>query len=336
MTYSFRNGVRTAAYRRIFEHGPEFVLGESGQGGGSVVLLPASGSTSAGPSLQETTIFVIQGSGYPSQDDAFIAAREWRQYFTIGAARRGFPIEIGGLNEDKLEPHQFPVWDRTLVPDELISKFDLERSDRVLVDRIGLMIYEAEPVAKFFYPDWPDSIVACTAQSIKDAIQSIRTDDPANVWGEQLSLAYRLVHASLMANDSESKHILLVTAIEAVLPDRRKRSPDVVSVIDSLILTLTTLDGIAEIKTTVAALLRDDKYESISRSGAQLASQLGRTYGGKTAEQYFRHVYGIRSGLVHGSLRRLSADERDVIDEYKELLQFVLDMLQESAKSLPT
>jgi hypothetical protein len=48
----------------------------------------------------------------------------------------------------------------------------------------------------------------------------------------------------------------------------------------------------------------------------------------ESGEQYFRHVYGLRSRLVHGHLDRLSADERDVIDEYKTLLQFVLDVLE--------
>jgi Apea-like HEPN len=327
--YSFRNGVRTAAHRRLVETVPEFVLSEHD----NVVLLPAN-AMSSDALLSKTTIFVIQGSGYQALDEAFKAAREWRQYLTIGAARQGFPIEIGGLNEQNLEPHQFPTWNRNLVKDELLQKFNLERSDRILVDRIGLMVYETEPAAKFIYPDWPDSIVGCSAKAIRVAIGVIRTGDPT-VWSNRISLAYRIVHASLIANDDEARYILLVTAIEAILPDKQERSTDVVGVIDSLIKTLANTPAGAA-RDVVAALLREDKNESIGRLGAELANQLSRqNYGGMTAKKYFQHIYGTRSRLVHGHLNRLSDDIRDVIDDYKELLQFVLDMLEESAKSIP-
>jgi hypothetical protein len=325
MTYSFRNGFRTAKDRRLFERVPEFELCRS-EPGSTISVLPANAALGSA-TLPDTTIYILQGCGYSGLPDALAAALVWRQHLVVACAGNGLPIDIGSLNEDKLEPHQFPTWS---IPDEILTRAGLHRDDRVLVDRIGLMIYEAQTETKFIFPDWPESVAACSLDRINESISTIR-QNPAHLqpWSEQLSLAYRLVHASLMANDPEARLILMVTAIEAVLPDRKNRSSEIIGLLDSMIADVRKHPGIGdEVKTNVVSLLHEDKNESISRLGRQLAAKLPNEYDGQSGEQYFRHVYGLRSRLVHGHLDRLSADERDVIDEYKTLLQFVLDVLE--------
>jgi hypothetical protein len=134
----------------------------------------------------------------------------------------------------------------------------------------------------------------------------------------QQQLAYSLFHAALVqskpeAINPEAAYILLITAIEALLPAAQQLSRDIVTVIDTLKAKLNESDDVNEaIRTRVAQLLDEDKYESISRRGKQLVrNNLGTERFGNNEKphDYFRRSYDVRSGLVHGSLDRPTFDE---------------------------
>ena len=100
--------------------------------------------------------------------------------------------------------------------------------DKFFKDRIGLLIFEAP--AQFGYVQLYGVVnEAFNPQKTHDMVEA--ADALFNgTWSDELGLACKLVHASLSDKNPESKFILAVTAVEALIP-YRLRIPEVVTVL---------------------------------------------------------------------------------------------------------
>ena len=146
----------------------------------------------------------------------------------------------------------------------------------------------------------------------------------------QQQLAYSLFHASYFENNEETRHILLVTAIEAMLPPKGQLPSSIVGVIDTLKARLEELDDPLNDNTRdrVAKLLEDSKFEGIARRGRRLVGILGtERFSDDKPKDYFMRMYDWRSALVHGNLDRPTYVELDA--ELRELRRFVLALLDQ-------
>ena len=140
-------------------------------------------------------------------------------------------------------------------------------------------------------------------------------------------LAYGLVHAAYFDDNPETIFILLVTAIEALLPPREEAPRDIADVIDALKQRLDEITDIDDgLRRDVAEALEDDKFDPIGRRGRQLVTRLGtERFAGQKPKDYFNGRYKVRSDLVHGSVDRLTEDQ--LSKEVPELRRFVLALL---------
>ncbi|KUI28023.1 hypothetical protein AU196_05585 [Mycobacterium sp. IS-1742] len=143
----------------------------------------------------------------------------------------------------------------------------------------------------------------------------------------QQLLAYGLVHAAYFEDNPETSFILLVTAIEALLPPREDSPRDIAEVIDALKQRLGEMTDIDDdLRQDVAAALEDDKFDPIGRRGRQLVSCLGaERFAGQKPKDYFYGRYKVRSDLVHGTVDRLT--EYQLSKEVPEMRRFVLALL---------
>lgn len=171
---------------------------------------------------------------------------------------------------------------------------------RVLNSVHGLMIYETEPKPKF-------------AKTQAKALRSVglvkfsRTFEEAASLNFSLTdrdyLALSLFNASFFQQSGDSRFLLLMMAIEAMLepPPRSDGSQEHVR---SLIEATQQANISQTEKDSMIGALRWLKYESISRTGRQFVQQvLGeRVYLNKPASDFFTYCYTLRSNLVHGNM----------------------------------
>lgn len=143
----------------------------------------------------------------------------------------------------------------------------------------------------------------------------------------QQLLAYDLVHAAYFDGNPETSFILLVTAIEALLPPPEEAPRDIAEAIAALQQSLQQMTNVDDdLRQDVAQALEDDKFDPIGRRGRKLVSCLGsERFAGQKPRDYFHERYNIRSDLVHGRVGRLT--EYQLSKEVPELRRFVLALL---------
>jgi hypothetical protein len=265
----------------------------------------------------ETDTLILHGAEYPSFQSALISARRWRQIIAVYFARVGFSVDLGDDREESCIPREM---------DRIDSRAQPGFTDETTLywDRIGLYVLPVQPSAIFFHGQgYGENWVSVRQARLMRAIER-QNQHP---WANELKLAYELFHASLADTNPETQYILAVTAVETLIT-RQKRAPEVINILDSLIARVKSqADTIGrDLADEIKRLLHEDKVNSISNAGQHLAERLPNTYEGMPPVAYFKHVYRIRSELVHGELRnnwRLTS----ISDQMRELNRFVLDIL---------
>lgn len=261
-----------------------------------------------GPNFTEAKSLALRGVGYSSSDQAHRAGRIWRQHVAMAFAEGHLGADLDPLplpgnrsaSERPVDPAApgLVVYPAGLRFEGLASGQALRPIDRFLEDLAD--VRQSVPEA---FPDRPD-----------------------------LELAFRMIHLSLMTSNVDSQYILLVTAVEALIPDNRPKRDD-----EPLIAALDELAGYVEqpdqftgpVREKLLNLLAQSKRQSITDIGVQLARRIkDRTYADLAPDAYFRRAYGIRSKLVHGGLDGGAPIDRQMVFADVEVLRrFVLDLL---------
>lgn len=310
VTYSFRNrlvlsgGVDTRLPEQpigvtrvvLFDGGPDGVVELFGPG--------------EGDAIRDALELRLRGRNFPTAEAADAAGRVWRNHLTIAFAHLLVGVRIGPVGSPPHYGFGTPYY---------------QNPERRLRENPGLHVFktDSEPGPSGGYAEGRvlqglHGLVTYTLPWITRREYDL---------SPQHSLAYVLVHAAYFEDNPETAFIVLVTAIEALLPAREDNPRDVAKVIDSLLDRLSEIIDIdPDLQRDVAQALEDDKFDSIGRRGRMLVSCLGsERFAGQKPKDYFTQRYQMRSELVHGSVNRPS--DYQLEKELRELRRFVLALL---------
>lgn len=283
--------------------------------------------TKRGDLISQADELVLQGDGYRDLGDAVVAGRKWRQNLTIALAHEFRGVDFGSDEEE----HIVPSTDRVLEnePPDIFQQIGLKIGDRVIFDDPGLLVFETEPTPIFVNSVMGNMTLKLERRHERIAQRAKDSHKRDRLWGKQKTLAYRLVHTALIDSNPETRHILLVTAVEAMLEHQDRPRPELDELDEFLKQVRAWTDDKRPKKRVVEILREARKEESINRAGAeQISRLLDGTYFDKAAGEFFKYVYNLRSGLVH---RERPGRPRPQIDEiqrvFTALVQFVLDVL---------
>ena len=314
-SYVFRNRFDLKSNGRFNFEAEKHVL--SPGGGNEYVVITAPKSDIR---IKDCDNLILWGGPYPDLESALTGARKWRQIAIAVFPRLALGCDFGDDDEDKLQPRNV---------DELHFRgmFNLTESDRVYWDRIGLHVLPAHNLPAAFLKLQVDAVGFSGLDDLRDLIVAAEKRH-CGVWSDDLRLAYSLVHAALGATeDPEARYVFTVTAIEALIPYRKKH-PDLSDVLDALIAALDALDGFDDdTRDSVKDILENNKRDSVNKYGRELAGRLTGQYSGRDPKIFWRDSYKLRSGLAHGNPRSEKTKEA-MTKEFLELLRFVLDILE--------
>ena len=264
-----------------------------------------------GKQIQDALELRLTGRGFATHDAAYETGVAWRSHLSIAFAHYLVGVKIGSADKPLHQSFGSPYYQSP--------------TQRWLRDDPGLLVFETGNQTRsggFFAEGHAKQgihgVVTYTIPWI--------TSREYAVTPQQL-LAYELVHAAYFEDNPETAFILLVTAIEALLPPRDEHPRNIAEVIDVLKQRLNEMPDLdLGLREDVSEALEDDKFDPIGRRGRQLVGCLGKErFAGKKPRDYFHYCYKVRSDLVHGNVDRLS--EFQLSKEVPELRRFVLALL---------
>jgi hypothetical protein len=261
-----------------------------------------------GANFTESTALALRGVGYSSSDEAHRAGRIWRQHVAMAFAKG-----VLGADLDPLPlPGPRPSTERPVDP-----------------AAPGLVVYPSGIRFEGLAGGHAERPIDAFITDLADVRESVPAAFPDRA---DLELAFRMFHLSLMVSNIDAQYILLVTAVEALIPDKRPKRDD-----KPLVEALDQLTAYAKqpnqftgpVREKLLSLLAEAKRQSISEIGMRIARRItDRTYNDLSPDAYFQRAYGIRSRLVHGGLDgQAPVDRQMVFEDTQVLRRFVADLL---------
>ena len=271
-------------------------------------------------SIKDSDQLAIIGSGYKSSTEAELAGERVKAALMLSLAR----VRVGADFGSRAAKGMFTEHGLKWVEEQI--------GQRVLNNTHGLMIYETDPKPRF-----ASSNAKMTRGTTQESFISAFTNslNTCHTLSERDLLSYTLFNASFFQPTADSRFVLLVMAIEALI-EPAPRSEKVLAHVNFLI-SQTKSSEISEIeKKSIDGTLQHLKKESISQAGKRLVRErLGeRIYSGKSAANYFNYCYQLRSNLVHGNLPAPTFEEIGTVAGTLEV--FVSDLLTSPVLGLPT
>jgi hypothetical protein len=205
-----------------------------------------------------------------------------------------------------------------------LAMLEAQTGCRVLNDIHGPMVFETDPPPRF-------------ALFSADGLRGVKKGHFETIFERALStlrnlsarerLSFELFNASFFQTSADTRFIMLVMAIEALI-EPVHRSKEATDHVDSLIeATKNSLLITDKDRRSILGSLRWLRYESINQAGKRLAQeQLGvRLYDGKSAPSFFSDCYNLRSRLVHGQYP--PPTQHEIGNASTQLEGFVSDLL---------
>ncbi|WP_416565078.1 hypothetical protein [Nocardia testacea] len=302
--YSFRNTIKLRNGHRIEVEDQQAIL--LAPGPAKVEIRPLSAEKFA-----DAAELQVRGGPYPSIEEAIEAGKNWRAILSVAFAKHRLGIDLGPRDEPVAEPMAF------------MAEVAAEHGVQALRGRHGLLVFPSEPPATFgapsveiVVPHKPDVLM----QSVDEARSSLGPE-----LTEAQELALRLLHLSFFDTNPETRFVLLVTAIEAVL-DQGERSAEFVQWLVHLMSETKAADLDKQTRDSILNYLGMGKRESVAASAKRLVAPLGeRTYSDQSPQDFFTACYTQRSNLVHANLPRPTIHE--LRSRLPTLERFVIDVL---------
>lgn len=236
--------------------------------------------------IKDSNSLLLLGEGYSSEGEAQRAGIDLQQALMIALAR----IRIGADFGERAA--------NSIFTDEGLAWVEKQIGQRSLNDTHGLMVFYSEPPPKFmrFNADMVRAVRIDSFQKAFDSAIALHLE-----LNDRDRLAFLLFNASFFQRAPDSRFLLLVMAVEALL-DPAPRVGEAREHVDRLIAHTRSSSLSEDEKNSLIGSLRWFRYESISRAGRTLASaRLGKKiYDSKSAPDFFTHCYRLRSNLVHG------------------------------------
>lgn len=238
-------------------------------------------------SVQASDQLALIGSGYESANEAGVAGKKLQNALTVALAR----VRVGADFGHRAAKGAFTEHGLKWVEERI--------GQRALNNVHGLMTFQSKPAPRFVSSSADmtrgvnsDSFMAIFRESIQKA--------PVLSDGE--TVAFTLFNASFFQPTSDSRFLMLVMALEALI-EPLERSSEARSLVDAFVEQAKAALPPNE-RDSLIGSLNTLKNESISRAGRRLVKERldGRQYGGKDAASFFTYCYKLRSNLVHGNL----------------------------------
>ncbi|MFC9788890.1 hypothetical protein [Rhodococcus sp. NPDC127528] len=306
MSFAFRNRIRLPDRVRIDINDISQLLSDPADE--HRVELRSHGGEIA---ISDSTELVLTGGPYATTADAESSGRAWRRHLQASLVQMQVGADFGS--------DYAPLFRSTRPGLEPLAA---EHGVQALPDEHGLMIFACEPTATFaaFTGSY---FIPKSREQLLNSVRTVRDAGVLPTDGQQL--ACDLFGASFFELNPETRLILLVTAIEALVI-RERRSQESTDLINRFIQDVKGGLLPDHEANSIIGSLRDLREESITQAGTRIAQSLdGRVYDDKTPEAFFRDAYKVRSRLVHGSTVRPSRNEVDRIASILEV--FVSNLL---------
>lgn len=242
----------------------------------------------AGVPIRDSDQLVLLGEGYSCEAEALESGRQCEAALMVALARVRVGADFGARSAKGVVTRHGLAW------------FEEQFGQRALNDVHGLMVFPTEPKPKFA------SITATLTRGTSfepftKALLAAISARPTLTERDMLALA--LFNASFFQRSADSRFVLLVMAVEALI-DPAPRSAEAREHVDGLI-TQTRSSSLSEAeKQSIIGALHWLRNESINSAGRRLASARspGKFYQEKSPTDFFSHCYQLRSNLVHGNL----------------------------------
>jgi len=261
--------------------------------------------------IRDSDKLTVVAENYGSIDEAKIAGGAMQNALMVALARIRVGADFG---------YRAPS---SVITEYGLQHFEKNTGQRILNNVHGLMIFETNPPPKF----------ALATAKMRRGVQSekfIQALVDAVSYQVQISqrdlLAYSLFNASFFQPTADTRFLLLVMAIEALI-EPSPRSPQALEHIESMIGQTKNSKLTRDEKNSILGSLSWLRAESISQSGKKLVIQrLGnKIYNGKPAGDFFSDCYQLRSRFVHGVLPIPTFEEIGAASGLLEV--FVSDLL---------
>ena len=291
------------------------------------ILMPNNGRTISIKSyeydktitIQKSKELVVESSGWKSKQDAHQEGEKCCNALMITFANLRIGADFG---------IRLP---KSFVTDIGLAIFEQQLGNCVLNDEYGLTVFQSNLTPQFTRLGNATYIIGVNQDRFIETFSQLIYFSP-NL-SERQHLALELFNSSFFSNSSDTRFIILVMAIEALI-ERDYREEKSLEHINQLIeITENTKDLCRNEKSSITASLVTLRQRSIGSSGRRLVSEYlgGKKYANKKASDFFLYCYDIRSNLVHGNIQRASNEEVSRILATLEL--FVCDLL--SAMLIP-
>lgn len=262
--------------------------------------------------IKESARLVFKSDGWPSEDEAVSAGQLYFPALALTLAR----LRVGADYGDRTPKSGF-------TPAGL-SLLEQQHDHRFLNDELGLMVFESEP-APWFAGLGGTAVVAAAQDRFEERFRTALAS-PLQ-FDDRDRLALTLFNSSFFQDTAESRFLLLMMAVEAML-DPPPRSDAARDHVEALLTATRDSEQLSiREKDSLAGSLNWLKNESISHTGRALAAErLGeRRYSNSSAPEFFTDCYGLRSSLVHGGT--FFPTRQEVDGTAAQLEVFVADLL---------
>lgn len=242
----------------------------------------------SGQPLREAQHFVLLGTGYTTEVEATKAGEFYEVVLMVALARVRVGVDFGY----RAAKGSFTSGGLKLL--------EHQHGQRMINDVHGLMVYTAEPKPQFALAK-AKMLRGASKDSFLLAFAAAENAQP--VMDDRERLAFSLFNASFFQPTADSRFLLLVMSIEALI-DPALRSAESQSHVKSLIAATKAALIPPQERESMLGAIRWLQRESINQAGRRLVEgRLGtRQYNGRSASDFFTHVYQMRSNLVHGNL----------------------------------
>ncbi|WP_433734887.1 hypothetical protein ACQP0C_41800 (plasmid) [Nocardia sp. CA-129566] len=258
----------------------------------------------------DTEKLEMRGGPYATDSEAIEAGRTWRKYLLVAFAEQRIGIDLGAEHNPIAEPMGY------------VADAGKKLGVQALRDRHGLLVFPSDLDAAFgrFFAE---AMVSRDAGKITSAVEQVQATAP-KVSDPHL-LALRLLHSSFFDTNPETRFVLLVTAIEAVI-ETKQRSPQILDLLEQFRAVTKSASLTSGDRDALLNALGNAKSETISAAGRRLVALLtDREYDGQAPAEFFVSCYNARSKIVHGSLGRPSRERLERLIPVLEAM--VVDLL---------
>ena len=237
--------------------------------------------------IKDSDYLLLVGDGYSSDVEAQRSGDELQDALMLALARVRVGADFGERAAKSMYTECGLAW------------VERQIGQRVLNNVHGLMVFASEPEPKFVQSS-ADLTRGVRFEFFQQAFQ--RAIELHPIFTSREKLAFLLFNSSFFQRAADSRFLLLVMAVEALL-DPEPRADEARKHVDTLIAQTSASSLNVNEKNSLIGSLQLLKKESISHAGRRLASARlgGRSYDSKLAPDFFTYCYRLRSKLVHGS-----------------------------------